>query len=120
MLLLGISNALSQIPNDAELLGQKVSEVIRVLELTIGEHFVIDEPPGVPRGIEGKTPNGETIEIYIRRGDVPFDEKGNWRLDEFENKRIIGIARLKTDGWHIQGEVMLIRALNAIKNETKE
>ena len=105
-----ISTALSQNLNDRSLIGLKVSVVIKKLKLKIEEEFVIDEPPCIPRGIEGTTPGGDTIEIYIKRGDLPFDEKRNWKLSEFKSKSVVGIARYKNNKWYVTGDVIMDRA----------
>jgi hypothetical protein len=104
-----INSASSQNHNDRLLIGLEVSVVLKKLKLKTGEEFVIDEPPCIPRGIEGITPDGDTVEIYIKRGDLPFDEKRNWKLSEFKSKTVVGIARYKNNRWYVTGDVIMDR-----------
>ena len=89
---LGIENQY----DDKSIVGKSVSQAIELLELDVGEYFVIQEPPGIPRGIYGKDKNGHKIELFVKRGDVPFSEKMDWKLEAFSSKTVIGIIR-KTD-----------------------
>ena len=92
-------------------IGQTISEGLHRLKLKTDKQFVIEEPIGVIRGIYGKTPMDETVELYIQRGQVPFSEDHEWKLEDFKDKEIIGIAKLKASGWHAKGEIMIIRAM---------
>ena len=90
---------------DEHLLGKTVSEGVALLDLHVDEYFVIDEPPGVPRGIYGKTVSGDVVELYVQRGDVPFHEYPDWKIEEFSGKRIIGIVRKKDGKTRFYGNV---------------
>ena len=98
---------------ERSLIGLTVADAIRQLRLQLDEDFVINEPPGVPRGVYGETPSGDEIELYIRRGAVPFSEQINWPLQDFEDKRVLGVARRVGGKWQVEGEVMLIRSMRA-------
>jgi hypothetical protein len=94
---------------DADVVGHTVRAAMQHLSLQTDQHFVINEPPGVPRGIDGTTPNGDLVELYVRRSAVPFSERMDWTIDQFLDKKVIGIARRHANSWTVHGEVMLIR-----------
>ena len=79
-----------------------------LLELELGEYFVLDEPPGVPRGIYGKDKYGHKIQIFIKRGDVPFSEKMDWKLEAFLDKAVIGIVRKTDASNHSYGDMPFV------------
>lgn len=70
--------------------GLTIREAIKTYNITIGEYFVEDEPPGVPRGIYGKAPNGKTIIFYFGRGE--FSEKSLWNINDFMEYKVIDVS----------------------------
>lgn len=117
--LIGCSPLYKEAVHDSALIGMDVSRVIQVTGFIPERRFVIDEPPGVPRGIRGIDRRGDRIEVYVSRGDVPFSERMEWRLQEFQDKSVIGIAREQEGSWSTTGEVMLIRRRNATQQATR-
>lgn len=78
------------------LVRKTVAEGMAELHLRLGPYFVLQEPPCVPRGIVGRTTSGTEVELFVKRGEVPFSESCRWMVEEFADKRIIGI--LEKDG----------------------
>ena len=101
---LGIDNEFS----DKSLIGKDISYAIKQLELKTGKYFVIAEPPGVPRGIYGKDKHDHKVRLFIKRGDVPFSERYDWKLEDFSNKKIIGTLRQRSMSRDIYGETPFI------------
>ena len=94
------------IRSDKDLIGVSVQETIAELGITMKPDFLIDEPPCVARGIRGIAYNGDTIELYIRRGAIPFDANRSYKLANFLALPIIGIARQHDSKWHITGQTI--------------
>ncbi|WP_435894695.1 hypothetical protein [Oceaniferula spumae] len=80
---------------------------------------VIEEPPGIPRGVAGTDSDGAQVELYIRRGAVPMSVKRDWKINAFLGHKVVGVARETEGGWVITGEVMLIRAQSVTPSQTK-
>ena len=87
------------------LIGKTVSDAVEHLNLRVSDDFVIDEPPGVPRGIYGSTPSGDDIELYVHRGDLLFSAHRDWKFEEFLEKQIIGIVKKENGKMNIYGDV---------------
>ena len=87
------------------LLGKRVSEGVGKLHLKLDEYFVVDEPPCVPRGINGEVSSGAEVSLFVQRGDVPFRESCKWVFEEFANKRIIGVMLRRGGTTIIYGEI---------------
>jgi len=105
--------------DNATLLGMTVSKAISDAGITLERQFVIDEPPCVPRGISGHDKSGNQIELYVKRGDVPFSISRKWTLEQFQNKIVIGVAKENDEKWTVVGDVMLIREMGATRLPTK-
>ena len=95
------------------MIGMNVSAAAERIGLVPARRFVIDEPPLVPRGVRGKDRRGDLVELYIRRGAVPFTGESQWQFEQFSDKTVIGVARESADRWTVTGEVMLVRAMGA-------
>jgi len=104
---------------DATLIGMNVSSAIRIAELAPERRFAIDEPPGIPRGIKTHDRRGDIVELYVKRGDLPFSGNMDWNLEQFQTKNVIGVARQHNGNWTVVGEVMLIRQMEATRLPTK-
>ena len=105
--------------DNATLLGMTVSKAISDAGITLEKPFVIDEPPCVPRGINGHDKSGNEIELYVKRGDVPFSKSRKWTLEQFQNKIVIGVAWEHDEKWTVVGDVMLDREMGATRLPTK-
>ncbi|WP_221285315.1 hypothetical protein [Haloferula luteola] len=81
---------------------------------------IIEEPPGVPRGVSGEASGGSFVELYVRRGAVPMSTKRDWEISAFFDQSVIGVAREFESGWAISGEVMLTRAQAAATTKKNE
>jgi hypothetical protein len=95
-----------------DFLGKSVGEVIADVPMELGKYFVIEEPPGVGRGIEGKTPAGDEIWVYVDRKDAIFSDKADWKLEQFTDRTVAGVAVKRNGRWHIAGKVIPYYHLN--------
>jgi len=77
---------------DERLIGLTVEEAIHSIQLRLGEYFILDEPPGIARAVTGYTKNSEQIELYFKRGDVPFNMKMDWKLKDVVHLKVVAIA----------------------------
>ena len=90
---------------DESLIGQTITQAVERLDLNLGEYYVVQEPPGVPRGIYGKDKDGYEVQLFIKRGEVPFSENINWEFSSFLDKRIIGVIRQNKEERYVFGEI---------------
>ena len=104
---------------DATLIGMNVSSAIRIAGLAPERRFAIDEPAGIPRGIKTHDRRGDIVELYVKRGDLPFSRNMDWSLEQFQTKAVIGVARQHDGNWSVVGQVMLIRQMEATRLPTK-
>jgi hypothetical protein len=49
---------------------------------------IFDEPPGVARGVRGKTADGRTLELWVARPDGVFREKRDWTFAQVAGLRV--------------------------------
>lgn len=96
--------------DDARLIGLTVAQALRATGLTLRPHFVIQEPPGVARGVDGFLPNGDWLRLYIQRGALPdrLDDP-RWDLHEFADIQVVGVARQSNERWSVVGQTMFIQ-----------
>ena len=92
--------------NDKSLIGKDISHAIKHLKIKFDSSFVINEPPGVPRGVYGKDKYGYQVYLFIKRGDILFRKRFDYKLEEFYNKKIIGIFRDRGKFQDTYGEVL--------------
>ena len=71
---------------DSSWIGVKMEKAIRKFRLNDGDYAVIDEPPGILRGIYFQTGNGGTIALFIARTVSNRDDS------KYKNEKIIGVA----------------------------
>ena len=103
----------------ASLVGMTVGDAMRVTGLAKGAVRIINEPPGVPRGLVGDNAQGTTVELYVARGSAPMSKKRNWEVSTFLNQPVIGVAQETDSGWVISGDVMMIRSQSAAPRELR-
>lgn len=116
---IGCSTSSQEEIHHRKLIGSAVSRAIQETGFTPDERFIIEEPPGVPRGIRGRDRSGDRIELYVKRGSVPFSERREWKLQEFMENYVIGVAREQNGRWMATGEVMLIRQMGAMHQASR-
>ncbi len=76
---------------DSAWIGLKMQKAIRKFKLNDGDYAVIDEPPGILRGIYFQTGNGGTIALFIARTVCNRDDP------KYKNEKIIGVAVFDAD-----------------------
>ena len=81
------------------LVGLSVYDALAAGTITLDNSFVIDEPPGVPRGLRGRNAEGQGVKLYIKRGDVPADMNRQWDLSQFADKEVIGFSIERDGDW---------------------
>jgi hypothetical protein len=92
---------------DAALLGLRVDDAVRVLALALDASPVIHEPPGVGRGVIGRTPRGAEIWLYVDRREAGFTERPvESLLPRIRTLPVIGVARREAGTWSATGEVI--------------
>jgi hypothetical protein len=96
--------------DEASLVGMTVGNAMRATGMAEDAVRIIDEPPGVPRGLAGDNAHGSKVELYVARGSVPMSVKRDWDVSAFLNRPVIGVARETDSGWVITGDVMMIRS----------
>jgi hypothetical protein len=95
---------------DARLIGLSVGRAAQLIGLRLREHFVVMEPPGVARAVDGNLPNGDWLRLFVRRGALPdrlADPRWDWA--EFEWLAVVGVARCSAGRWTAVGQTMLIQ-----------
>jgi hypothetical protein len=105
--------------HDPAFIGMDMHQAMSDAELALTRGSVIYEPPGVPRGIQGHDGSGDLVELYVRRGDVPFSENMDSSVEQFRSKSVVGVAREQKGRWTIAGDVMLVRRMGATQLATK-
>ena len=91
---------------DSRVLGKPIEEALKLLRLTLKESFVIHEPPGVARGVEGIDPDGAEVWLYVDRSKPGFRESMRWTIADFHKEETIGVARRIGKGWKTCGRVI--------------
>ncbi len=76
---------------DSTWIGLKMQNAIRKFKLNDGDYAVIDEPPGILRGIYFQTGNGGTIALFIARTVCNRDDS------KYKNEKIVGVAVFDAD-----------------------
>ena len=95
---------------DERLIGLSVGSAVRLTGLQLWEDFVIQEPPGVARGVDGDLPNGDWLRLFIHRGALPdrlADPRWDWA--DCEALPVVGVARRSAGQWAVVGETMLVQ-----------
>jgi len=92
--------------SDGDCIGLTLGEAIESLDLTLEKYPVIEEPPGIARGLKCLSPAKDDVWLYFRRGEAPFNKRAEWSVDNLKTLRVIGIARRLKDGWNVEGEVI--------------
>jgi hypothetical protein len=110
LLLAGCASRPASSTDDAELVGMTITAAMEATGVKRDMAKVIEEPPGVPRGVSGEDARGAVVELYVRRGAVPMSVKRDWEISAFLDQSVIGVARKTQSGWEVTGEVMMIRA----------
>jgi len=64
---------------------------------------VVNSP--IPRGIKTHGRRGDLVELYVKRGDLPFNRNLDWTLEQFQAKTVIGVARQHDGNWNVVGQV---------------
>ena len=112
MLLLALATAGCAAPSPdappsapANYIGMKVGEAIEALHLALEEHFVVYEPPGVARGVDGRTGDGTEVRLYFERYETP-GLRHNLTLKDVTDFPVIGIARRLGEEWKTEGKVI--------------
>lgn len=101
---------------DENLIGLTVPEAMSKLSLQTEKYFVIDEPPAVPRGVFGRTPEGDEITLFIKRGQLPLTFMGGDKLEMYKDIRVIGLKRTKGTLSTCYGEVLWQLACNGLRS----
>ena len=92
---------------DESLIGVPVDDAIARLGLTLDEHPVIEEPPGIGRGVQGKNAKGEEVWLYVNRNEVGFTDQGvQGKLPLIRTLKVAGVARKTAAGWVTAGQVI--------------
>ena len=91
-------------PNDAVVLGETVEDAILLLEVSLGESFWIEEPPGIGRGVKGKDAAGDVVCLYVDR--FPAFKGEASRLATFLPMKVVGVARRQGKRWKTCGRVI--------------
>jgi len=102
----GHAAANPDVSSDARIVGKTVEEALKALRLTLDEHFVINEPPGIARGVKGKEANGDEVWLYVSRSKPGFRENMQWTIEDFSKQATIGVARKAGKSWTTYGEVI--------------
>lgn len=91
---------------DTCIMGLTIQEAVKKLEIDTSRAYVINEPPGIARGISATL--GDTCEIclYVERTAVMHDYRNRYAL--IEGKKIIGLSwkKPKTKKGKVIGEVV--------------
>jgi hypothetical protein len=106
MVAFGCASPSESPPKDAECIGMTLGEAIEALELTLDESPVIEEPPGIARGLQCKTPNGQGLWLYFRRDAAPFNKHKEWTVEKLGRLKVVGVARQTPTGWVTEGVVI--------------
>jgi hypothetical protein len=81
-----------------------IEEAIRTLRLELPEYCVIHEPPGIARGVRGKTADGQEVWLY---GDRTSGFNHDETAKSLGKKPVIGVAaREERGGWSTKGTVI--------------
>lgn len=103
-----------------QLVGMTIADAMEATGLKRDTAKVIEEPPGVPRGISGEVACGAEVELYVRRGAIPMSIERDWEVSAFLDQIVIGVARETQSGWEATGEVMMIRAQSAAATKNNQ
>ena len=83
--------------NDSCLLGLELREALKMLEYDTTKSFVVDEPPGILRGLSISQADTCEIRIYVPRTSI-FDTAGisydidRKNISEIIDKKVIGVT----------------------------
>ena len=91
---------------DADCIGMTLGEAIKELGLKLEKHPVIEEPPGIARGLECLSPAQEKVWLYFPRDAAEFNKRASWTPDILKKLTVVGIARLTPGGWVKVGTVI--------------
>ncbi len=87
-------------------IGKTFSEIFLDDSLSFQKYEFINEPPGIGRGIICTSKKGQQVYIYFGRKDATLNIDGDWKLDDFNNKIISGIAINRNNKWQTFGSVI--------------
>lgn len=91
---------------DQGLIGGSVKNALSTLSLKLDKVPFYTEPPAVVRGLQGVTPNGENVTIFITRDQVPLTFEGGDNLDLYPDLKVIGVYRAIGDVRICTGNVL--------------
>ena len=86
-------------------LGKSIEEVVGKLKLRIDDFSIIQEPPGIIRGISKSTID-ERIYIYIARDSFGVQFENQLETKDVLNKQVVGFAIKKNGDWYTVGQVI--------------
>ena len=81
-----------------------MEDAILLLEVSLGEYFWIEEPPGIGRGVQGKDAAGAVVWLYVDR--FPAFKGEASRLANFLPMKVVGVARRQGKRWKTCGRVI--------------
>jgi hypothetical protein len=79
---------------DTCIIGLTIQEAVERIGLDTSKIFVIDEPPGIARGISGTLGDSCEIRLYVTRTSMIQNDDYDYRIDYslIANKNIIGLS----------------------------
>ena len=95
--------------DDQKYMAKSIESALAALELVPlnGDEFeVIEEPPGVYRGITGRTPAGDEVWIYTTRSEYRTELEREVTWKDLKDLSVGGIARRVAGKWATTGDVV--------------
>lgn len=88
------------------LVGKTVMQATQLLGVDLANGTILDDPPAVPRGIAFRTKQGDDVQVFIRRGQVPLTFQGGDNLVLYKDLKVIGFRKVEHGIIYCEGEVL--------------
>jgi len=85
-----------------------VGEIVDHTPLYLEKGFVIEESPGVGRGVKGTGPDEEEVWLYVSNDKAQKKELEEWTLEQFRYIRVTGAVIRDASGTKIVGSDVII------------
>ncbi|WP_154668343.1 hypothetical protein [Pseudoduganella violaceinigra] len=95
---LALLNFAGQCSASEPTLGKTVAEAVQMLGTELSSDSMIVEPPAVARGFDFRLRNGDEVQIFIKRGQVPLTFEGGGDLNLYRAIEVKGVRRVGSNG----------------------
>jgi hypothetical protein len=94
--------------------GKSIGTAVEEIPLVLENEFVIEDSPGVARGVTGIGPSGEQVWLYLAKEDLRSREGAEWTLDQLRGLKVAGIAVRDVNGPKTAGEINISHHLSDV------